>query len=160
MLPANAEHAAPEPWSDVRSRLAAGRWYWLATVRADGRPHVVPVLAVSLDDAMFFVAADASRKARNLTRASQCVLTVAVDDAHLVVEGRAARVRDESTLQRAADAYASKYDWHVRVRNAAFDAEYGAPTAGPPPYALYELTPVKVLAFGVDETFSPTRFRF
>jgi general stress protein 26 len=160
MIPANTEHGGPEPWPEVRRRLAAGQWYWLATVGADGRPHVVPVLAVALDDALYFVAADASRKARNLARSAQCALSVAVDDAHLVVHGRAARVLDETILQRAAATNASKYAWHPRVRDGVFDADYGAPTAGPPPYALYELTPDKVLAFGVDEAFSPTRFVF
>ena len=29
-------------WSQVRQRLVASKHYWLATVRPDGRPHVVP----------------------------------------------------------------------------------------------------------------------
>lgn len=39
--------------------------YWLATVRRDGRPHVVPVLAVFVDGALHFVASPGSRKAHN-----------------------------------------------------------------------------------------------
>ena len=159
-LPANAEHAAPTPWAEGRQRLETGRWYWLATVRPDGRPHVMPVLAVWLEGAAFFVAADASRKAHNLAGDPHCVMTVALEDAHLVVEGEAARVKDAAKLQRVAKAYAAKYAWHVTVRNAAFDAEYGAPTAGPPPYTVYELTPTTAFGFGTDETFSPTRWRF
>jgi hypothetical protein len=77
-----------------------------------------------------------------------------------VVEGEAARVKDESKLQRVAHAYAEKYAWQVTVRNAALDADFGAPTAGPPPYAVYELTPSTAFGFGTDETFSPTRWRF
>ena len=99
-LPANAKHAAPMPWADGRQRLEAGRWYWLATVRPDGRPHVMPVLAVWLEGALFFVAADASRKAHNLVGDPHCVMTVALEDAHLVVEGEAARVKDAAKLQR------------------------------------------------------------
>ena len=54
---------------------------------------------------------------------------------------------------------------HVTVRDGAFhdgafhDAE-GAPTAGPPPYDVYEVIPTTAFGFGTDESFSPTRWRF
>jgi hypothetical protein len=159
-LPTNVEHRAPTPWADGRRHLAEGQWYWLATVRSDGRPHVVPVLAVWYDVALYFVAGEHSRKARNLAGDPHCVVTVGDDVAHLVLEGEAVKVRDEAKLRRVADVYASKYGWHVTVRAGAFDAEYGAPTAGPPPYDLYEVTPTTAFGFGTDETFSPTRWRF
>jgi len=87
-------------------------------------------------------------------------LTLETEDAHLVVEGRAALVRDEARLRRVADAYAAKYGWQVRPQDGAFDADDGAPTAGPPPYDVYVLTPDRVFGFGTDETWSPTRWRF
>jgi nitroimidazol reductase NimA-like FMN-containing flavoprotein (pyridoxamine 5'-phosphate oxidase superfamily) len=160
VLPSNADHAAPTPWAGARQRLADGQWYWLATVRPDRRPHVVPVLSVWLDGALYFVANRATRKARNLAHDPHCAVTVATDDAHLVVEGQAALVRDAARLHGVAAVYASKYDWHVTVRDGAFDADYGAPTAGPPPYDVYEVTPATAFAFGTDESFSPTRWRF
>jgi hypothetical protein len=48
------------------------------------------------------------------------------------------------------------------LREGAFDGTEGAPTAGPPPYDVYELSPVKAFAFGIDAamTFVPTRWRF
>jgi nitroimidazol reductase NimA-like FMN-containing flavoprotein (pyridoxamine 5'-phosphate oxidase superfamily) len=159
-LPSNAEHPGPTPWAQARRRLAQGQWYWLGTVRPDGRPHVMPVLAVWLDGALYFVAGEATRKARNLARDAHCVMTAATEDAHLVVEGEATKLRDDAKLQQVAAAYAAKYGWHVTVRDGAFEAEYGASTAGPPPYAVYELTPRTALGFGTDETFSPTRWRF
>ena len=59
-------------WAEARRRLAEADTYWLATVRSNGRPHLVPVLAVWLDDALhFFVASRTSRKAKNLARDSQ-----------------------------------------------------------------------------------------
>src|SRR5712692_8322303 len=110
-LPSNADHASPTAWTEARRQLAEGQWYWLATVRPDRRPHVMPVLAVWLDGALYFVAKETSRKARNLGRNSHCVITVARDDCHLVVEGEAAKVSDEAKLHRVAAAYASKYQW-------------------------------------------------
>jgi hypothetical protein len=54
------------------------------------------------------------------------------------------------------------YGWPVTVRNGAFDAPYGAPTAGPPPYVAYRIRPDTVFAFGPDDTAAPrsTRWRF
>ena len=158
--PDTRDHPGPTPWAQARRRPAEARWYWLATVRPDGRPHVVPLLAVWLDDALHFVANETTRKARNLSHDPHCVVAVAAEDAHLVVEGLAARVRDQAKLERLAAAYASKYGWHVTVRGGAFDAAYGAPTAGPPPYEVYQVTPTTAFGFGTDESFSPTRWRF
>jgi hypothetical protein len=42
-----------------------------------------------------------------------------------------------------------------------FDAPYGAPTAGTPPYRAYEITPRLVYAFGTGDDLGvrSTRFR-
>ena len=155
----NADEAGVTSWPDARSRLARGRTYWLATGQADGRPHVMPVLAVWLDQALFFVAAPSSRKAQNLARNPHCVVTVNAEALDMVVEGSARKVNSETKLRRVAGAYASKYAWHVDIRGGAFYGD-GAPTAGPPPYEVYELTPSVVFGFGTDGTLSPTRWRF
>lgn len=157
--PLIANDATVTPWAEGCRRLAQGDFYWLATVRPDGRPHVVPLLAVWLEDALYFSTSATSRKARNLAHESHCVITTACDDAHLVVEGAAARVRDEATLQRVAAMYAAKYGWHVSMRDGAFYAD-GAPTAGPPPYEVYRVTPTLIFGFGTDASFAATRWRF
>jgi len=159
-LPANAGSTAPTPWAEGQRHLAEGRLYWLATVHPDGQPHVRPVLAVWLDDALYFACGANTRKRKNLVLDSRCTITTADDEAHLVLEGIAMRVHDSAKLKRVAEVYATKYDWLVTVRDGAFEAEYGAPTAGPPPYEVYEVTPRRVYGFGADETFSPTRWRF
>lgn len=159
-LPSNAEHAAPTPWAEGLKHLAEGLWYWLATVRPDGRPHVMPVLSVWVDGAQYFVAHPKSRKAKNLALDGRCVITVGDDEAHVVLEGEASKVTEEDTLQRVAETYAKKYRWHPRPVDGAFDADYGAPTAGEPPYDVYEIVPSVAFGFGTDETFSPTRWRF
>jgi hypothetical protein len=40
---ATNESQATTAWPDARDQLAAADRYWLATVRADGRPHVMPL---------------------------------------------------------------------------------------------------------------------
>ncbi len=160
LLQSTVAHAAPTPWEEARRRLAEAGWFWLATIHPDGRPHVRPVLAVWLDGALYFASGANTRKRKNLVADPRCTLTTADDEAHMVVEGTAIRVWDEVTLRRVAEAYATKYDWRVTVRDGAFDAEYGAPTAGPPPYEIYEVMPKTIFGFGANESFSPTRWRF
>src|SRR5579859_2053776 len=42
------------PWSHAVVRLERARYYWLATTRPDGRPHVTPVWGVWVDGAVYF----------------------------------------------------------------------------------------------------------
>ena len=156
----------PQPaGAEGRDRLAAAGTCWLATTDADGAPHVRPLLAIwldgpdGMDGALHFAAGGATRKARNLARDPRCAVATTVPSLDLTVEGSAAIVRDADTLARAAAVYATKYDWPVEIRDGAFHAD-GAPTAGPPPYDLYRVTPKRIFSFGTDDSFTATRWRF
>ncbi len=76
-----------------------------------------------------------------------------------MVEGEAAKVSDRATLHRVADAYASKYGWQVDVRDDAFYAD-GAPTAGPPPYAVFLVLPRRAYAIGITNNTNARSTRF
>jgi uncharacterized pyridoxamine 5'-phosphate oxidase family protein len=155
------EASTPTPCPRARDHLEGSTaTYWLATVRPGGRPHVRPVLAVWVEGGLYFCAGGGTRKAKNLALKPECALTVEWEPLHLVLEGFAQRVRDADVLQRVADAYASTYDWHVTVRDGAFHDTEGAPTAGPPPYDVYEAVPRTAFGFGTDQSFSPTRWDF
>ena len=89
------------PWEKVQSRLQRGisqapktggpdrHTAWLATVNPDGKPHVMPVGILYVDDAFYFNAGPKTRKARNIARNPNCVITIATHDFDLVVEGPA-----------------------------------------------------------------------
>jgi Pyridoxamine 5'-phosphate oxidase len=160
MVPADPD--AVITWRDARERLAQSRSFWLATTRADRRPHVRPVLAVVVDDIVYSTTSPSARKARNLATNAHCAITASSDDIDFMIEGTAAPVTAEETLERVAEAYRSKYGWPVTVRNGAFHAPFGAPTAGPPPYQPYALVPEVVLGLGTNETYAmrSTRWRF
>jgi nitroimidazol reductase NimA-like FMN-containing flavoprotein (pyridoxamine 5'-phosphate oxidase superfamily) len=157
-----ADPDAVIPWSEGRDRLAASQTYWFATGRPDGRPHIRPVLAVWVDGALYSTTNPGARKGRNLAANPSCAISVTTDGIDLVMDGTAAKVDDDATLQRVAEAYHSKYGWPVTVSEGAFDAPYGAPSAGPPPYQPYAITPTVVYGFGTNENFAPrsTRWRF
>ena len=97
------QDATPASWAEARGRLADADLYWLATVRSDGLPHLVPILAVWVDGALHFVASRTSRKARNLARDAHCIITARKDVLDLVVEGTAAKVSNETRLHRVAE---------------------------------------------------------
>ncbi len=53
-------------WSYVSQRLEQARNYWVATTRPDGRPHVVPVWGLWIDNAFYFGGVPTTRWARNV----------------------------------------------------------------------------------------------
>jgi hypothetical protein len=136
--------------------------YWLATVHPTGRPHVRPVLAVWLDGVLYTTSNAAARKGRNLAADPRCSVTARTDTMDVVLEGNAIPVTSVTELNQVAEAYRAKYDWPVTVTNGAFDAPYGAPTAGLPPYHPYRITPATVYGFGTADSYGgrTTRYRF
>jgi hypothetical protein len=153
--------ATPTPWDWVRGHLRRSTaTYWLATVRPNGAPHVMPVLAVWVEGRPYVCMGPGTRKARNVARDARCVVTVEHEPLDLVVEGTAVKVRDEDTLRRVAQAYDATYGWQVTVRDGALDAAGGVSTAGPPPYDVYQVAPATAYGFGTDEPVAATRWRF
>jgi hypothetical protein len=139
-----------------------GRFYWLATTDGDGAPHVRPVLAVWVSGVLHTTTSPRARKARALADGGRCSMSLGTDGMDLVYEGEAVRVEDDADLERVGAVYGEKYGWPVHVRDRAFHAPYGAPTAGPPPYEVFAIRPHKVFAFGTDDAFAArsTRFTF
>ncbi len=143
-------------WQDVRTRVAEAGDYLLATTDPDGRPHVVPVLAVWLDATVCFVSFRQSRKARNLAQNQGCTVTVPGPEVDLVLEGTAQPVRGDARLQQVADLFPVKYPWwHPVVRAGEF-----YDPADTEPRQVYALEPAQVFAFGKEHGFSGTRWRF
>jgi hypothetical protein len=109
------------PWEWAAERLAVSHNYMLATTRPDGRPHVMPVWGLWLDNAFYFSAGGQSRKARNLAANPHCVVsTERVDDA-VILEGVAEEIADRASLKPFYDAYKLKYDWDLE--QMGFDKE-------------------------------------
>lgn len=132
--------------------------HWLVTVRPDGRPHVAAVGAIWLDGAYYFTAGAGTRKAQNLARNPHADLSIAATDIDLVVEGEVTKVTDEAMLQRLAAAYAAR-GWAPSVRDGAFHHEYSAPSAGPPPWEVYQLRPKTIFGVATAEPHGATRWR-
>jgi hypothetical protein len=152
----------PIPWSRVEKQLDTEtdhRTYWLATTGPDGRPHVAGVGARWSGGKFYFVSGGGTRKSRNVAADPRCALSVTLPDIDLVVEGTATRVTDPATLDRLAKLYAAQ-GWPAEAHDGALVAPYSAPSAGPPPWNLYELTPVTATGVATAEPHGATRWQF
>jgi hypothetical protein len=132
--------------------------HWLATTRPDGRPHLMPVGVAWLDGAFYFSSGPGTVKSKNLAENPQCVISVAADGIDVVLEGEATVVTDDDKLERLAKVYATA-GWEPSVRDGAFHHEFSAPSAGPPPWYLYEFRPKTVYGLATLEPHGATRWR-
>ncbi len=132
---------------EVRGFLSAlpARTGKLATVRADGRPHVAPVWFDVDDDAegsLVFNTGEATVKGRNLRRDPRASLCV--DDQHppfsfVVVEGAVEISDDLDQVRRWAERIGGRYMGADRAE------EYGARNGVPGELVVY-LRPERVLS--------------
>jgi uncharacterized pyridoxamine 5'-phosphate oxidase family protein len=150
--------ATQTEWAVARGRLQDAELFWLTTVRADGRPHITPLLALWVDDALYFCTGPTEQKAKNIAQNPHCILMTGCnalkEGVDLVVEGDAVKVSDDDRLARIADAYVSKYgdEWRFEVRGGAFHH-------GPGEAWVFEVVPSTAYGFGKGD-YSHTRWRF
>jgi general stress protein 26 len=148
----------PTSWDATVQALETAELFWITTVRADGGPHMSPLVAVWLDGALHFTTGADEQKAVNLRANPQVLLTTGCNQwdrgLDVVVEGEAIQTTDDEILERLADRWRSKWDgrWQFEARDGCFHHEVGVAL-------VFAVTPTKVLAFGKG-TFSQTRHRF
>jgi uncharacterized pyridoxamine 5'-phosphate oxidase family protein len=137
-------------WDWARERLERNPYYWVATVRPDGRPHLMPVWALWVEHRLYFSTGGQSRKARNLKANPQCTVSVQDGDDAVIVEGVAGEVQDRNLLARLSPLYNSKYGMLLD------------PDLGP----VYQVVPATVFGFkgsvreGESSQFGPTATRW
>ena len=159
--------ATPPPWAAIERFLTDAQLYWIITVRADGRPHAVPLVGVWQDGAFAFCTGPDEQKQRNLHVNPHVAVTTGSTGANgwnsgedVVVEGSAVRVTDAESLQALAAAWSAKYgdDWRFEVRGQEFVevSDSGGSTEGGA--WVYRVAPDKVIAFG--DGHGQTTYRF
>lgn len=158
-------------WADVRRTLetkltqAPGtggpdrHTFWLSTIDPDGRPHVTAVGAFWVDGRYYFTGSPRSRKIRNIERDPRCAFAVATHGYDVSLKGRAVRVTDDEHLHRLAAVFAEG-GWAPTVADGGFTHDYSAPSAGPPPWYVYQFTPEEAIATATGEPGGATRWSF
>ena len=128
----------------VRAALAAGRLAHLATVNADGSPHLSAVWIGLEGDEIVIGHMSGGRKVRNISRDSRVALTVETEGAnpigmahYLIVEGEARLEAGGAPqlLQELAEVYIGP---GVRF----------PPMDDPPPGHVIRITPQRILGTG------------
>src|SRR6201995_5914138 len=113
--------AQPTSWEETLEAIKQAEIFWISTVRTDGRPHVTPLVAVWLDDALHFATGPDEQKALNIAADPRVALTTRASDwqggLDVVIEGKAMRVTSADKLRRLAEAWAQKWDgrWQYQV---------------------------------------------
>ncbi len=148
-------------WEETRRILADAELFWIVTVRADGRPHLTPLVAVWFEGALYFCTGDAEQKAVNLRGNPHVILMTGCnrwqEGLDVVVEGNAVPVTDEAVLRSLAQAWAAKWDgqWQFQVRDRSFQDQGG----GDGRVLVFQVAPAKILAFAKG-AFGQTRHSF
>lgn len=130
----------------------------------------MPLIGLWLDGAFYFLTGEKTRKGQNLAANPRCVVTFSsttLPSLDVILEGEARKVTDDARLRRLVDAYGTKMHWPLELRDGGIFGP-NAPTAGPPPYAFFELRPTSVIGLpglagteaGTAGSLSPTRWRF
>lgn len=150
---------SPTAWATTEGVLEAAQLSWLTTVRADGRPHVTPLVSVWLDGAAYFTTGPDEQKAVNLRHNTAVVLTTGCNSwdsgLDVVIEGHAERVTGLPAMKRLAEAWALKWDgqWQFDPAEDGLWHEAGGTAI------VFRVRPEKILAFGKNP-FSHTRHVF
>jgi Pyridoxamine 5'-phosphate oxidase len=130
----------------VEQRLIDSPHYWLATLRSNGSPHVVPTDGVWLDGGCYFGGDPATVHIRNLRRDGRATLHLEDGESAVIVEGVAEWVTpSKASGRRLAAASKAKYGYSQSA------ASYLA--------GVWRLQPAKVLAW-TTLYVDATRFHF
>lgn len=105
------------------ARLDTALNIWLATVRPDGRPHLIPIWFVIDNGRWYICTGSRSVKARNLHANPHVALALEDGANAYVVEGEARPVEPNADVIRN---FKTKYDWDI--------------TADPPYDQVFEIT--------------------
>lgn len=135
-------------WTDVRSRLAEAKAYWVTTCRPGGRPHVVPVDGLWVDDVWFYGGGADTVHVRTALANPEVVMHLSDPHRAVIVEGRVRTARPDAPLARRL----------LAASNAKYP-EYGAATDPGAYDDALALHPRRVLAWSSYPT-DATRFVF
>ncbi len=97
-------------WAQVEQKLVESLHYWMATVRPDGTPHLVPRWGVWLDSRFYYDGAPTTRHARNLRTNPACAMSLESGTEAVMVNGVSEPTRaDPGDLGARLSAAFAKY---------------------------------------------------
>ena len=140
-------------WDQVEARLVPAIAYWIATVRPDGRPHVVPRWGVWVEGRFWYDGSPDTVHVRNLATNQAVSLNLENGTEAVIIEGEShpARVPADGLGARISEAFAKYHDLGYSPGPDSWSGEGGG--------GLRVITPHRALAWFSFPT-DATRFRF
>lgn len=108
------------PAPEIISRLEKEKNIWLATMRPDGRPHLVPVWFVWQKSEFFICVSSTSVKYKNIVQNGAVSLALEDGSTPVICEGGAVVV-ERPWPGEINQEYKRKYDWEINT-NTEYDA--------------------------------------
>ena len=137
-------------WRWAELQITDSRNYWIGTVWPDGRPHLTPVWAVWLDEAVWFSCGLRARKLRNLRATPYVTVSTQDPESPVVIDGLAEVIRDFPAISGFLNASTAKY-------GPMMDMDFLDPETN----ATVKVTPTSAFAIRHDDfAGSPTRWIF
>ncbi len=118
--------------ADIINRLMKEKNVWIATVRAEHRPHLVPVWFVFNAGNIYICIEPSSVKGRNIQKNPKVSLALENGSNPVICEGIAQPLSEKHPKQ-IVGLFAEKYGWNIDL-----ETQYTQ---------LVEITPVKWLAW-------------
>ena len=94
-----------------RKRLETERNLWLATVRPDGSPHLVPIWFVWHENKAYLCTSANSRKAKNIANNPRVMFALEGGDDPVLIQATA-KMLDQPPAEIIA-AFRRKFDWDI-----------------------------------------------
>lgn len=141
-------------WADAERVLRLGRYFWIATTDADGRPHLVQQWGAWVDGVLWFEGSERTRWARNLARDPRLGFGTQSGTRAVMAEATVDVVRgvERDVAKRIAARYAAKYGRTFSYRPKPEQYMKGH---------AFRARPSKLILFDVKQfTSSATRFTF
>ena len=138
-------------WDWVAEQLTEAKHYWLASVRPNGKPHVVPRWGAFIDNKLYYDGSPETRHARNLLGNPNVALHLESGEKAIILEG----------MSQPADKPDPEFAKHL---SKAISDKYAALGYSPEPSqwdegGLYIFTPHQCIAWS-KFTDDPTKFVF
>src|SRR5438309_10531074 len=85
------------PWATTRKMLERAQSYWLVTIDADGKPHLVGQWGAWIDERWYFEGGEDMKWARNVARQPRLAVGAESGTTAAMIPGRAARIANRSS---------------------------------------------------------------
>lgn len=132
-------------WDFVAEQMAAAEHYWISSVYADGRPHVVPLWGIWTENRVHFDGSTKTTWSQNLMRNPQTAVHLPDGEKVVIIYGTAHIIEDDDIDEQA---------WHQL--DSTFQTKYQV-TEGSP---YWYVQPQKVLAWNGGKLYTMTRWIF